>query len=259
MSPRPARRTALAALGVALLVGCSSDDAAAPATTTAAPATSIPADAPGPGPTPAQLIGALPTAVDLGPDWVEAPPEADEPDPASGAEDPTDRAIADQCPELADLMGAEPDDAADDDDDHVTRRFVDGDGRELSVELDPTPRMRTDADLEERVDATNRCDEVVVDDRDGVTTTLRFQAAVDPDHGEQAVKFQAVVEVSLPFEADPITLDLYGLAFRTGSVGVRISASDGLDPESLGVNRTDVELLASVSDRLEAAVDDLAG
>ncbi|MEZ5177946.1 MAG: hypothetical protein R2746_06585 [Acidimicrobiales bacterium] len=256
MTPRPARRTALAALGVALLVGCSSDDTAVPATTTSAPPTTIPTDPPGPGPTPAELVGVLPAAADLGPDWVEALPEADEPDPASGAEDPTDRAIADQCPELADLMGAEPDDP---DDDHVTRRYVDGDGRELSVELDPTPRMRTDADLEARVEATNRCDEVVVDDRDGVTTTLRFQAAVDPDHGEQAVKFQAVVEVSLPFEADPITLELYGLAFRTGTVGVSISASDGLDPESLGVNRTDVELLASVSDRLEAAVDDLVG
>ncbi|HOL37932.1 MAG TPA: type VI secretion system membrane subunit TssM, partial [Rubrivivax sp.] len=55
-------------------------------------------------------------------------------------------------------------------------------------------------------------------------------------------EFTQQVFAPSPFEADPISLNLYGMAFRTATVGVRITASDGLDSESLGVNRTDVDL-----------------
>lgn len=251
-----ARRIAGVALGAALIAGaCSSGQGSTAPSTTVAPATTTARPTGGGTPTRAELATVLPAATDLGEGWVET----DAVDAAPSIDDgsPTDRAVADQCPALAGLVGAETDGSADAD--HVVRRFVDGDGREVAVELDPSARMRTDADLQRAVDAANACDAVVVDDRDGVTSTLSFQAAVDPDHGEQAVKFQARVELALPFEADPISLNLYGMAFRTATVGVRITASDGLDSESLGVNRTDVDLLASLSDRLEASVDDLVG
>lgn len=251
------RRTRLLALvlGAGLLAGgCSSDDGgAAPTTTAPGPTTTTaPAGPTGDGPSPAQLAAVLPTLADVGDGWVQVD------DDATSEALSTDRALADQCPALARVLEARPT-AADGDADRVARRFVDGDGRELVVALDPTPPMLTDDALRDAVDATNRCPEVVSEDRDGVRATVRLQAAVDPDHGEQALKFQGAVAVQLPSEDEPISLNQYGLAFRTGAVAVRITATDGIDPESLDVNRTDVDLLASLSDRLEASVDDLAG
>jgi hypothetical protein len=242
---------ALALTGIAS--GCSSDDdAAAPATTVTT--TTVAGRERGAGPTVAELTAILPGSVDLGEEWLEAP--AEETDP-SGDRSPADLALEEQCPDLADLVGA--DTGSEDADETVVRSFVDTDGRELEIELDPDARAWSDAELQEAVDAINACDEVELDERGGVATTLRFQATIDPDHGEQAVKLQADIHLTLPSEDEPISLTLYGLVFRTGSVGVQLTATDGLDPESLEVNRTDLDLLTTLSDRLEAAVDDLVG
>lgn len=253
---RRGRAASLAlATGVAFAAcACSSsaDDAATTSTTAVASSTTSGPAPEGPGPSTAELAAILPTALDLGEGWVEVPPS--EPDTA---DDPssTEAALRDQCPALAALVA---DDTGGDEGD-VVRTFVDGDGREVEIELDPDAEALGDDELQEAVDATNACDQVVVDDTDGVTTTLRFQATVDPDHGEQAVKLQADVGILLPSEEEPISLTLYGLVFRTGPVGVKLTATDGLDSESLGVNRTDMDLLTRLSDRLEASVDDLVG
>lgn len=258
---RPRHRPRSSAASLALLVGvafaacaCSSSGGdAAPATTVAASSTTAGSAGDGPGPSTAELSAILPRAIDLGEGWVEAQPS--DPDSADDPS-PTDQALQEQCPELASLVRDEP---SGDDDADVVRTFVDGDGREIEIELDPDARAFGDAELQEAVDATNACDQVELEDDDGVTTTLRFQAAVDPDHGEQAVKLQAEVTIQLPSEDEPISLTLYGLVFRTGSVGVNVTATDGIDSESLEVNRTDMELLTGLSDRLEASVDDLVG
>jgi hypothetical protein len=253
---RAAGRAAFAvALGLACVAaGCSSDDDASNSATTSAPSSTVSTGEPGAGPTAAQLTAILPVAADLGEEWAVAPEvEADPP----GDRPAADLALEEQCPDLADLVGADAEAAGDGE--TVVRSFVDLDGRELEIEIDPDARARTDAELQEAVDAINACDEVVLPDRGGVATTLRFQATVDPDHGEQAVKLQADVRLTLESQEEPISLTLYGLVFRTGPVGVQLTATDGLDPDDLEVNRTDMDQLTGLSERLEASVDDLVG
>lgn len=239
---------------------CSSNDtAAAPSST--APASSTTAGGPTAGSdglTTAELATILPTALDLGEGWADEAAGAGTgtaPDlPISATPDPTeaDGPIADQCPELATLTGSAASDP-------LVRSFVDERGRKLRVEVSDRTPLRSDADLQRAVDATNACDAVALPAQDGITATLRFQAAVDPDHGEQAVKLQADLQLALPAPADPISLTRYDLVLRTGPVGVHLTATDGLDRESLEISRTDMQLLARISDRLEAAADDVAG
>ncbi len=251
-------RAALALAGALALAlsACSSDDGT-PGATTVATSTTGGMREPGAGRSAADLTAILPAAADLGEGWVERPATQAG---AGGDRTPADRAIEEQCPELSTLVGAADEPG---DDGPVTRTFVDGDGRLLRFELDPQAPARQDTELQEAVDATNECEPIVAedvpaDDIDGATTTMRFQAAIDPDHGEQAVKLQAEIGLLLPSEDDPVLTTLYALVFRTGSVGVRITATDGLDLESLEVARTDLDLVAGLSDRLEASVDDLA-
>lgn len=242
-----------------VLGACSSDDGASAPTTTAAPSTSRASGGSGAEPTPAELAAILPVAIDLGEGWVEQPA------PEAGTDDRStvDPVVAAQCPALEALLDGD-DEKGDDGGDPVIRAFTDDWGRLIGFELDPAAPARSDAELEEAVDATNACGPIVVDDvpvsdTDRATTTYRFQAAIDPDHGEQAVKLQAEVSTLLASEDEPALATLYLLVFRTGSVGVTISALDGLDLESLEITRTDMDLLTGLSDRLEASVDDLVG
>lgn len=253
---------ALAAAGVlALLTGaCSSDDDAS-SPTTAASSTTFVRRSPGTPPTADELRAILPTGADVGEEWEQRP------DGGTRDQRAVDPVVEAQCPALGVLLGDEaeaPDEEQDDDAGIVTRAFVDDVGRLISFQLDPDAPARSDAELEDAVDAMNACGPIVVEDaavsdEDRATTTFRFQASIDPDHGEQAVKLQAEVATLLPGEDDPAVPTLYILVFRTGSVGVTISALDGLDLETLVVTRTDMELLTGLSDRLEVAVDDLVG
>lgn len=261
-------RTAQRALAVVVLTGlaaltaCSSDDDVAAPTTTAPGAATGAAGDPGRGPTEAELVSILPGAAELGEGWVQQPARADntQPDPT-----PIDPVVGEQCPALVTLLDPAPAPGGEAETrPAVKRAFVDGDGRLLAFKLDPDAPARSDGELQEAVDATNRCGVIVVDDvevgdTDRATTTFRFTAAVDPDHGEQAVKLQAEVGVLTDAADEPVVTMLYLLVFRTGPVSAQISASDGVDLESFEVSGTDMDLLTGLSARLESAVDDLVG
>lgn len=244
-----------------LLAGCGAsggEDAKADDTTTTAPATTTaPEDDkttttadgsdPGDGPTSDDLEALLPSAADIGDGWKV---DTSDDDSDSSA---LDKAIEEQCPDATAL-------ATDDDEstDSVKRSYVDGADRQIQVELSPSAMEVEDDFLDELVTAINDCPDVTFTEGT-VTTSLDLEAQTSEDYGDQAVQLHVAASITEASLSEPVTLDLYALVFRTEEVGVRITASDGLDSDTLEVTPSDGDQLTALADNLDQAVAQLVG
>lgn len=56
-----------------------------------------------------------------------------------------------------------------------------------------------------------------------------------------------------------LTLTLYGLLWREGTVGVEVTAFDGIDSDTFEALPFDTDQLIAVADDLDAQVKDLVG
>lgn len=224
----------------------SSDTTAKKTTTTAADKTTTTEAAPD-GPTSDELEALLPQAGPLGTGWAIDSSEKD-------TSDEGDKAIAEQCPGAAALT---QDDG--DNEDRVTRAFENTDGRQLEVSLSPSAEAVSASDLNDLIDAINSCDAITVEDaQNGTSTSFKFHAEEDTDYGDQGVRLQAVVTISSDQLDQPVELNLYGLSFRNGTVGVRVSAFDGLNEETLAVVPADTDQLVELAGNLDTETKDLA-
>lgn len=266
--PASLRRLVPAAVAVALLVGCSSDDGAdadvVPASTTEAATQTTDEDgtttegeastedeatteeAPattGSAPTAEQLDGLLPEPADLGAGWSDAPTSADSDDPA------LDAAIEAQCPELARLQDEE------DEADEVVGSYVNADSTELEVTLDDDAEAYSDEEFTAIIDAIGTCGEVTYTDDRGLTYLLNLSAQKEDGLGEQAARLTVDIHAEGSGLAQPIDLISNLIAFRRGPVGVSITGTDAVDGETQTVTPFDPALLDELAPMLD---DDLA-
>lgn len=250
----------LVAAGTLLFAGCSAsggDSEADPPTTRAEGSTTTTSGGdettttagggdPGDGPTSEELEAILPAASDIGTGWTE-----DDSDDDDGDEDTS---FEDQCPEVADLGLDE-----DDDSDEVDQSFTDTDERQLEVTLKPSAETVDDEELAAFVDAINGCGTITDTDDEGITTSFDLEAMTDGDYGEQGIRLQADVTISGEGLPKELTLTLYGLLWREGTVGVQVVAFDGIDDNTFEAVPFDTDVLVGVADDLDAQVQDLVG
>lgn len=204
-------------------------------------------DEPTGGPSEADLEAALPTVDDLGDGWSEAPDDDDDDD------SDTDDTLDEQCPEVAALDFDE-----DDADDEVSRSFEDADDSQFDVAFSPAVREFDEDQITEYVDAINSCGEVTVEE-DGVTTTIAFEASVDDTYGDVGMRIQGDVLLTGDELPGDITLTIYGLIWRQGSVGVEVTIQDGIDPDTFEAIPADTDLALSIADLVAPRITDLVG
>lgn len=191
------------------------------------------------------LDAILPTAATLGSGW-QVDTNSDD------ASDEGDKAIEFQCPSAAALVN--PDDKAD----TAKAAFIDDSGRQIEVRLSPSAEPLSSAEITQLVTAINECQDVNVTSDDGTVTTFSFQAAADDQYGDQGVHIQADVSLTAPGAEAPIKLTYYGLKFRNDTVGVSISAIDGVDADGT-VTPADTDLLVQLATSLDDQVNELVG
>ena len=114
------------------------------------------------------------------------------------------------------------------------------------------------AELAKKIDAVNSCGPITTTDN-GVKTTIDIQAAANDTYGEFGVQMQAKVTLESDQLPQPVELNLYGLMFRIGTVGVSITGFDGLDDSTLKVTPVDTDALVAQAQSMESAVKNLGG
>lgn len=258
-APHPSRRILTLLGAIALVVaGCSTsggDGEAESSTTTPTKGsttttaggdktTTTGGDDPADGPTRDELEAILPAADDIGSGWTED----------TSPDDNENTSFEDQCPEVADLDLDDNNDS-----DKVERKFKDGEERQLEVALNPSAEALDQDQLEEFVDTINGCGAITDTDDQGVTTTFDLEAETDSDYGEQGIRLQADVTVSGGDLPKDFTLTLYALLWREGTVGVQLTALDGIDESTLETVPFDTDVLTDVADDVDAQVKDLVG
>ena len=212
-------------------------------TTTEAKTTTTAAD--GDRPSEADLKAILPTAADIGTGWTLD--EAASEDTSTSAQD---KAMEAQCPAMKDL-GTNNDDKTE-----VKHSFTNAAGEQIEVSLTSDADKTSKTELADKIEAVNSCGPVSTTE-DGVKTTIEFQAAPNDTYGDFGVQMQAKVTLESEQLPQPVELNLYGLMFRIGTVGVSITGFDGLDNSTLKVTPVDTDALVAQAEAMESAVKNL--
>ena len=193
------------------------------------------------------LEAILPSASDIGPGYSEVRndrSDANEPDPIGDA-------LTAQCPEVEELNGDD-----EDDDDEVSAKFEDDEGRSIEVKLSPTAKERSPDELATFIEAVNGCDDITASDAK-FDYSITLAAGEEPSLGDQAIRLALSITISGGDLPGPLALNTYGYIFRIGTVGGQITGSDGTD----GTTRIkfDSDDLDPLVLDMEARVDDLLG
>jgi hypothetical protein len=261
------RRPALAIVLAAsfLLAACGTSGGGDSATTTAAEApangesapTTTP-DAGGEGdPSPAEVTGEqleaiLPTAEDLGPEWVldelVGAGEATDDDEADGldAEDPTDAAIAEACPEAAALDFG--DDSSPED---VSATFSTEQDLGMEVSLGPVPPRFTEAGLDEVIAALAECTNITLEE-DGIPMSMDIAAERSDEFGDYGARIE--FDIAFSVMGQELALTLVGNLFVVDGVAVGVVATSGFDAGTGELVDAPLELLAELSTEMEGRV-----
>ena len=221
------------------------DDETTPTTTEPTTTTDDSGGDGGGAPTSDELTAILPVATDVGPGWTETEPSSDSED---------DSSFDEQCPAAAEL-GLNDEDQSDE----VHAAFVDAEERQVDITLSPSADEIDDEELADFVDALNDCGTLTETDETGLLTTLDIEATVDATYGDQGVRLQADVALSGGSLTQDVTVTIYALLWRTDTVSVELTATDGVDPTALESVPIDPELLTPLADDLDAQVNDLVG
>jgi len=198
-------------------------------------------------PTKADLEAILPTAADIGAGWTLDTSTDD----SSSAQD---KAMDAQCPALKDL-GTTNDVA---DKNKVKHSFTNAAGEQIEVSLSNDADKVDQAELAKKIEAVNSCGPIT-STSDGVNTTIVLQAKANDAYGDFGVQMQAKVTLESEQLPQPVELNLYGLMFRSGTVGVSITGFDGLDQTTLKVTPVDTDALVAQAEAMQSAVKNLGG
>lgn len=196
------------------------------------------------GPTTGDLEGILPAATDIGSGWTED----------NSPDDNQNTSFEDECPEVADLGLGD-----DNESDKVERKFADRRERQLQVTLSPSAEALDDEQLTAFIDAVNGCGTITDTDDQGLTTSFDLEAQADNDYGEQGIRLQAEVTLSGGVLPEDLTLTLYALLWREGTVGVQLIALDGINDATFETVPFDTDVLVGLADDVDAQVKDLVG
>jgi len=259
LSPPSRRIAAILAAGAMLVAGCSTSGGGSeggdkttttggdePTTTSGGDETTTSTGGgPDDGPTTEDLEAILPAATDIGAGWTED----NTPD-----DDEENTSFEEQCPEVADVGLGD-----DDDSDKVTQKFMDTEERQLEVSLSPTAEALDQDQLEAFVDAINQCGTITDTNDQGVTSSFDLEAQADRDYGEQGIRLQADVTIKSDVLPRELTLTLYSLSWREGTVGVQITAFDGIDDATFEAVPFETDVLTGLADDVDAQVENLVG
>ena len=211
--------------------------------------------------TTAQLEEILPTAEDIGPDYVldeidssGAEDDADEDGTDDTTEDETDdsmdAAMDEACPEAAELDWA---DGIGEDGDEVTASFSTEDGRSLEVGLSLGAPI-TEEQVDAMVDALSSCTEIEIEE-DGTAMTMDLSAEKTEGLGDYGM--QIAYSFSFDFFGVPFEMSVAGNAFVVDGVGVTVMASSGMDEASMEPIPEDADLVDPLSEEMQGRVEAL--
>lgn len=201
-------------------------------------------------PTIDELAELLPSAADLGEDWSEV-----ETTFGSDSDDDDDTAalFEAQCPELAEVaVGGQ------DEDDEVTRTFESTDDTSFEVGLQVNSQPLSDAKLDEIVDALGDCTNLTYTE-DGADVTMNLTAERADELGDRGARMTIEATIESTQLPAPIEMSVHMLVFVRDSVGVMVSATPGLDPETFEKIDFDLALVDDVAAAIDEDLDALVG
>lgn len=204
------------------------------------------------GPDVAQLEALLPSAAQVGADYL-ALPEIDEDDDGDTG---FDEAIERACPEVAARFG---DDTGADRSDSVSRDYETSDGRSFVVQLTAyvgEGQWADRDDVAEFVELAASCEDIELADEE-TETVISLAVDGDDTHGEVGLTIEVtahVTGVQVPFEFD---LEMAARQFVVGDVGVFVTATGSIDPVTGASVPPDRDAVESVAARLVGELDRL--
>lgn len=197
------------------------------------------------------LRALLPTAAEVGPDYRVAVDDDDEDD--EGDDAAFEAAMRSACPDAAEFM----EDASDENESDIGQEFETDDDRTIEVTFNPDPKNLGEADLNRVIDVINGCGTVEVEQGEGLSMALDFDAVRDDRFGDRGMTMTMEAELSSPYLKGPLTLGARLRVFVVGPVSVSINAGDGLDDETFGPVPGDYDLVDVLSAGLETELDRL--
>lgn len=195
-----------------------------------------------------QLEAIMPTADDIGNGYAPKAPEAEDDDVVS------DAAMEEACPEATELaaqLGTDEEST-----NVVEREFETEDGRQIQIALNPEAEALAGDDLTDLIAAVNECDAVEISG-DDADTTMTFGMAEDDRWGDQGFEVTIGVHVEGDQLPQPLDLELHGVGYRLGTVGVTVFATDGVDETTFAAVPADVELASELAADLEPEIEAL--
>jgi hypothetical protein len=190
---------------------------------------------------PSDLEALLPTEDDLPADYVEVPSDDDDDDDDSSMDD----AIAESCPDAAEILEALGDNDDENADQTVTRDFEAEDDR--SIEVRVRPAHSREVPVDDLIDAYNSCD-VLQTDLNGYPTEIAMEASA-LDIGDDAVRLTMDISIDDGSQILDVTLDAF--LFRRDGVSVQVNAQSGFDSTG-AVTPVD----SDVAEQLAADIDE---
>ncbi|MFN8017753.1 MAG: hypothetical protein U0P45_06490 [Acidimicrobiales bacterium] len=245
------RASILLATALLLLVGCGTSGGE-DATSSGGSTTTAAKDQP---PTAKQLLAILPTAKEVG-EGYEVSDTKDGTGPTTTttsdpADDEMDAKMNEACPAFAKLDKAL---SGKDNDDEVAKTYKTADGREMEIEIDPTPTTFTEANIDKMVDAINGCSDITFSS-DGVDITMKLTAKRNDTVGDYGVDLS--MAATFQMMGIPMQLGFTGRFFAVDGVGVSITASGGFDQETGNPVEGDVDRVDPLAKDLESRVQSL--
>lgn len=195
-----------------------------------------------------QLEAIMPTADDIGNGYAPKAPEAEDDDVVS------DAAMEEACPEATELaaqLGTDEEST-----NVVEREFETEDGRQIQIALNPEAEELADDELSDLIAAVNDCEPVKHSDEDA-DTTFTFEMSEDDQWGDQGFEMTFDVRVESEQLPQPLDLELHGVGYRLGTVGVTVFATDGVDETTFAAVPADVELASELAADLEPEIEAL--
>ena len=206
------------------------------------------------------LVGILPTAEEIGPDYevsdedLTTEADDDEADDTSDDEnDPTEQAIIDACPG-AEILN-ELDNSSGSNADEVSREFENASQATIEVALDPTPDDFDEATVDKVVEALSDCGTIETSDEDGNAISMEISAERADDFGDFGVSMTMTATFSMMGSEIPI--EFHGLIFSVDGTTVSVIATSGLDENTFEGVPGDYDLIPDIAAMMEERVASL--
>ena len=165
--------------------------------------------------------------------------------------DPMQAEMEKQCPKAAELDFLDDTDTTNDD---VSVEFKNDKDQGIEVSLDPTGGPVTEDNIDQVIEAFNDCGTLTVTDPDMGEMTMELSAK-PTDVGDFGADI--TMNAKLDLFGVPVTLDFHGLIFSVDGVTVGVTASSGLDANTMEPTPIDDEDLPDLAAEMESRVKTL--